>query len=173
MGLPEAVPAGSGVAVSYTSYLERGAHITGAFRYVLWRVWGGGPMVVWIMLNPSTADGEQDDQTISTIVAISKALGYGALTVVNAYAYRATDPKVLRDADYPVGPANDTWIRMQARSAEDVVCAWGANIPPARAAAIRAMLADLPLLRLDSGLTKGGQPKHPLYHSHDTKLVLL
>jgi hypothetical protein len=156
--------------VNYTSC---GAHIHDTFRYSLWRTWGIGPTLLWIMLNPSTANGEQDDQTISTIVAISMALGYGGLVVVNAYAYRATDPKVLRAADYPVGPLNDTLIQWQARSADDIVCAWGANIPPARATAIRTMLCDFPLLRLDSGLTKGGQPRHPLYHSHDTKLVLL
>ena len=68
-------------------------------RYSLTRRCGNGPRVCcWIMLNPSTADATTDDPTIRRCVRFTQAWGYNALTVVNLYAWRATDPADLRNA---------------------------------------------------------------------------
>ena len=68
-------------------------------RYSLTRRWGYGPAVCcWIMLNPSTADATTDDPTIRRCLRFTQGWGYDALTVVNLYAWRATDPADLRNA---------------------------------------------------------------------------
>ena len=64
------------------------------YRYRLWRIWNGSQSrLVFVMLNPSTADGEQDDPTIRKCVGFAERLGYGGIEVVNLFAWRATDPR--------------------------------------------------------------------------------
>jgi hypothetical protein len=65
----------------------------GKFRYRLWRKWGSGSPLLFVMLNPSTADGEQDDATIRRCLRFAMAHDFGELEVVNLYAYRCTDPQ--------------------------------------------------------------------------------
>src|SRR5437868_12651695 len=64
----------------------------GKFRYRLTRQWGEGAALPFVMLNPSTADAEQDDPTIRKCVGFAKRMGYDGIEVVNLYAYRATKP---------------------------------------------------------------------------------
>lgn len=81
----------------------------GTFRYDLGRVWdpGNPRRVLWVMLNPSTADADVDDPAIRRCVAFSKREGAGGLTVTNLFAFRASNPAALVDASDPVGPEND------------------------------------------------------------------
>ena len=65
------------------------------FRYWLLRRWSPGPLLVWVMLNPSTATPYLDDATIRKVRGFSKRLGYGGFVVVNVWAFRTKDPKVL------------------------------------------------------------------------------
>jgi hypothetical protein len=132
----------------------------GQYRYRLDRRWGYGPRAAWVMLNPSTADAEQDDATIRRIRAFSQAWGFSALTVVNLYAWRATDPAELWTAADPVGPDNDRHI-VEACVTSHVIAAWGAH---ARLDRIREVLALPGMDRLKAlALTQSGQPRHPLY----------
>lgn len=94
-----------------SAYIVTSASISGDYRYRLGRAWAGGPTCTFIMLNPSTADADQDDPTIRRCVGFAKALGCGALEVVNLYAYRATNPRDLLRQDERVGPENDYWLR--------------------------------------------------------------
>jgi hypothetical protein len=131
------------------------------YRYALTRRWGQGEAVLWVMLNPSTADAEHDDATLRRIVAYSQAWGYRALTVVNLYAYRAARPRDMFAAADPVGSANDTHISRAAAEHTRIVAAWGAH---ARADRIAAVLNLPGMQNLNAlALTASGQPRHPLY----------
>ncbi|MGB0499432.1 MAG: DUF1643 domain-containing protein [Rubricella sp.] len=134
------------------------------YRYVLTRRWGEGPGINFLMLNPSTADEFRNDPTVERCERRARALGHGAFRVTNIFAFRATDPRVMRAAQDPVGPQNDEAILEAARWGAAVVCAWGTHgAHLGRGPAVEAMLraAGVPLLSL--GLSKAGHPKHPLY----------
>lgn len=159
-----------------SGYTLSGAAISGdgVYRYKLWRQWAPGHRALFIMLNPSTADAEQDDPTIRRCVSFAKALRCGSLDVVNLFAYRATDPHELAGATDPVGPDNNETIRVAIRQAHVLVAAWGAN-PAAKGRAERvdeiARREGRMLYAL--GTTKAGAPRHPLYLPGDAADRLL
>lgn len=135
----------------------------GTYRYRLWRRWGDGTALLFVMLNPSTADATADDATIRRCIRFAQAHGHGAVEVVNLYAYRATDPKDLRRAGYPVGPDNDEHTVAAAREAAEVCVAWGANVrdlerPQIVLPMLRKLGVSLQCLRI----TRSGFPQHPL-----------
>jgi hypothetical protein len=101
----------------------------GEYRYELRRTWGADdePLVCWVMLNPSTADADQDDPTIRRCISFSNRWGFGRLVVVNLFARRATDPKELLHGGDPVGSANDASTLAAALEADRVIAAWGAH----------------------------------------------
>jgi len=126
------------------------------------------------MLNPSTADGEEDDATIRKITKYSKLWGYDRLKVVNLFAWRATCPKDLIKASYKdidvVGPRADAFIKAALDDCDRVICGWGSNAAKVcrginRADNVFRMIKDasdvLPVETL--GATKEGFPGHPLY----------
>lgn len=144
-----------------------------AYRYRLERVWAAGPRVLFVMLNPSTATETQNDPTVERCERRARALGYGSFGVGNIFAFRATDPKVMRACADPVGPQNDAAILAMAHEADRVVCAWGTHgLHLGRGAAVEALLRETgrPLFHL--GLSKAGLPKHPLYIGYDTQPVV-
>lgn len=157
----------------------------GRYRYLLTRTWpqplDGDPYVsriLFVMLNPSTADARFDDPTIRRCVGFAQRWGYTDLTVANLYAYRATSPNDLWRADDPVGPLNNGYLRRAAREAGLIVCAWGVHgLRDGRGAAVLRMLRDEPRRHPGHlyclGLTSGGEPRHPLYVRGDTELVPL
>jgi len=144
---------------------------TRAYRYRLSRTWDPtGPVVTFVMLNPSTADAEVLDPTVRRCLGFARAWGFGSLEVVNLFAFRATDPRDLLRADAPVGPANDRAILGAVSAADRVVVAWGARgAHLGRAAAVAGLLHAGPSRPLGLGTTKGGQPRHPLYVRADTR----
>ncbi len=125
------------------------------------------------MLNPSTADAAADDPTIRRCIGFARAWGFGALEVVNLFAYRATRPADLFAADDPVGPRNDRFVRAAARSAAMVVAAWGVHgTRRGRDADVLATLRILGSVHC-LGTTKRGQPRHPLFVRGETAAQLL
>lgn len=147
----------------------------GQYRYVLRRA-GELPnpsssVVLFVMLNPSTADAQFDDPTIRRCRAFARTWGCAGLTVANLYAYRATNPVELKTCPDPVGPDNDKWIGELAIKYRDVVCAWGANADPQRAAEVVRIFRKLKRRLLCLGTTQSGAPRHPLYVKGDTPLV--
>jgi hypothetical protein len=128
----------------------------------------GEGTVVFVGLNPSTADETQDDPTIRRCVGFAQRWGYARLKMLNLYAYRATDPRELRTAADPVGPDNDHVLSVVFGGCDLIVAAWGVGAAPARVAAIM----DWPLRpRVCLGLTKDGAPRHPLYARGDSRLI--
>ncbi len=87
----------------------------GVYRYELTRTWGDGDRLLWIMLNPSTADADLDDPTIRRVIGFSRGFGYSGAIVANLFALRSTDPKALRTHPDPVGPANNAMLAQLAR----------------------------------------------------------
>ncbi|WP_425051426.1 DUF1643 domain-containing protein [Psychromarinibacter sp. S121] len=135
------------------------------YRYLLTRTWEpAGRKALFVMLNPSTATEVQNDPTVERCERRARALGFGAFRVTNIFAYRATDPKVMRAAVDPVGPENDAAIADSAPWADQIVCAWGTHGAHLdRGPQVERLLREtgLPLFHL--GLSKHGHPKHPLY----------
>jgi len=125
--------------------------------------------VLFMMLNPSTADAEIDDPTIRRCRGFAKSWGCNGMAVINLYAFRATNPKELLQCDDPVGIDNDFWIQKLAQEFGYVVCAWGNNAKQERVDHVLSLLFNVPLMCL--GVTKAGMPKHPLYLKSDTQMV--
>lgn len=178
-------------------YVSAGASISrcGRYRYRLWREWrlhpepaqwdmwtdGGRPVLdgagvqlgepkvcIFVMLNPSTADGDVDDPTIRRCVAFARRWGFDRLEVLNLFAFRATDPRALlrlNDNDDAVGPENREAFRdvlFPPRLVGKIVCAWGAH--GGYLGQDETVLGWLDgYERFALGLTKEGHPRHPLY----------
>ena len=145
---------------------------TGLYRYSLTRSWSQVELtrVLWVMLNPSTADAELDDPTIRRCIGFSKTWGFDSLEVVNLFAMRATNPAELRMCPDPVGSLNDLHIAAAVACADLVVAAWGAHpLATERAKAVLPLLGEPVCL----GRTKSGAPRHPLYVRADAEPELL
>jgi len=155
------------------------ATIDGAYRYDLARYWGDGIVDAkrarFVMLNPSTADAELDDPTIRRCIGFAKREGCDCLTVVNLYAYRATNPRAMLTADDPVGSRNDHFLRAEIMGSVifggPLIVAWGANAGADRVEAFRRMVREEDATAYALGITKAGQPKHPLYLPGDAPLI--
>ncbi len=122
--------------------------------------------ITFVMLNPSTADADANDPTVNKCCKYALAWGFGHLTVVNIFAFRATDPRALRTVDDPVGADNQAAILRAAEHAEMVLCAWGSHgVYRDRGQLTRDFLRthDLGPKMHVLALTNSGQPGHPLY----------
>ena len=139
------------------------------YRYQLSRCWdltGTLPILVFLMLNPSTANEVVPDATTRRCITFARAAGYGGLVLVNLYALRSRRPQVLQTHADPIGAMNDEHIRAVVRRYRQVVCAWGAVGHRSRLARMREVVALVQgaggnLLCLDT--TQDGHPRHPLY----------
>ena len=155
------------------------------YRYTLWRDWDVDAItgsaddlkhpdkfVQFIGLNPSTADEVQDDPTIRRCIGFAKSWGYGALCMTNIFAFRATDPKVMKKTPDAAGHDNEDWILKIAREAGIVVAAWGNDGTHIhQGVTIKHMLKAHGIKVHHLGLTGTGEPKHPLYLRKDLKPI--
>ncbi len=146
------------------------------YRYLLRRAWDHDmPRLLFVMLNPSTADHEIDDPTIRSCIRLAKALGYGSFEVVNLYGFRSTDPDALgHDPRIDiVGAQNDQIIDAALTRCDVVVCAWGAHksANTRRTKDIVALINSRKPMAYCLGKTKSGAPKHPLYIKTGTPIV--
>jgi hypothetical protein len=142
-----------------------------AYRYLLTRDWGDGPVMTWIMLNPSTADAFTSDPTCTRVIQFARREKCTGIRVVNLYGLRATDPAVLRTHPDPVGPCNDRFIDDCTRGLL-VVAGWGSHgVRDDRGLQVSTRLDAAGVHLLCLGQTASGQPRHPLYVRSDTPLV--
>ncbi len=131
------------------------------YRYVLERQWQPAlPCVLFVALNPSTADGQNDDPTVRRCVGFARSWGFGKLVLANLFALRSSNPCLLSiDAD-PIGPENDRWLAELSSRFDLTIAAWGAHgALLQRAAEVLPKLSNVHHL----GLTNAGHPRHPLY----------
>lgn len=143
----------------------------GRYRYFLTRdLLVGKGRCLFIMLNPSTADAQKNDQTIKVCMGFSKIWGFGELAVVNLFALRSTDPQALYGDPDPVGPENDAHILRAAAEADAIVAAWGAHgAHLGRAQQVLTLLKGREIKCL--GKTKDGNPRHPLKLTYKTPRI--
>jgi len=168
--------------VTLDLFAERGATMSPdrVYRYRLWRTWGDpSQRIVFVGLNPSTADESEDDPTIRKCIGFGKRWGFGRLDMLNLFAVRSTDPGGLpTDLERAIGPCNDEALTSAMTSAARVVWAWGS---PALAR-VRRMIAvrldfwvNLPAGTVEHG-TLGprllsGAPRHPLMLAYSTPFL--
>ena len=134
------------------------------YRYRLWRAWDDRlPRLPFLMLNPSTADGDVDDPTIRKCLGFAKQFRCGGIDVVNLFAYRATKPTDLRNASDPVGPSNDDHI-VSVCKGKPVICAWGTwgRVYHGRVKRVMDLLASTQAAPFALATTADGYPRHPL-----------
>lgn len=146
------------------------------YRYLLWRGWLGQRTITWLMCNPSVADELVLDSTLRRCWSFSEKWGFGRMEIVNLFAFRATEPKVMKavagmGVDV-IGPRNDDFILHSAISAERVVCGWGMNDFGGRGDVVVNMLTMRAMELFALKVTKDGAPGHPLYVKGDTELTM-
>lgn len=145
----------------------------GRHRYLLSRyIFGattGHLLVGWIMFNPSTADSQKDDATLRKCTEFSRRAGGIELQVANLYTLRSPHPRdVYADPDSANGPDSAAAIDFVLEYSDIVVCAWGGLVRhPWSEARVERVLRRAKELRVADrlriiGLTKSGQPTHPL-----------
>ena len=126
---------------------------------------------MFLMLNPSTADATKSDPTMNACKRFARDWGYGTMRACNLFALRTPYPKALKDSRDPIGTENDGWILRSARGAGVIVCAWGNHGGHLdRDSRVRRMLEGEGLAEKmrHLGLTKMGNPRHPLRLRADT-----
>jgi hypothetical protein len=133
-------------------------------RLQLWREWDSNlPKVLFIMLNPSTADDQQDDPTLRRCIDFAKQWGYGGLYVGNLYSLRAVDPKTLLKVSKFSHRDNYKHLVNMVQQCQLVVYAWG-NYPIIKKLGIPLNVFNHLEQKLYCiALSKTGTPKHPLY----------
>lgn len=148
----------------------------GKYRYTLTRIWQKElPRVLFVGLNPSTADGNKNDQTIRKLIGFCKTWGYGGFTIVNLFAYRSSNPKILawllENGKDPIGKENQEIIGSyrESKKYKLSIMMWGNNLPKGfeiYANKIRNILKNPHYFNT----TKKGHPMHPLCLPYNTKL---
>jgi hypothetical protein len=151
------------------------------YRYNLVRIWDDTrPVLLWGLLNPSTAGPTVNDPTVRKCVGFSKLWQYGGMILFNLFGYRSTAPERLLEVDDPVGPENDKYIR---RALDDVrvhrvIVGWGTGNAASKLVAARASQV-LEIIRATPhadalacvGINLGGTPRHPLYVANATEPI--
>lgn len=147
----------------------------GRYRWWLSRRWRQeAPALLFLGLNPSSADRCRDDPTLRRLIGFADSWGYGAVEVVNLFAWISTDPTALRQAAEPVGRHTDRWIRSRVRALLRQRAMAGQPLPlwlgwgnggrwRMRDRQMLRLLGQLPVQLLCLGQTAMGQPRHPLY----------
>jgi len=143
------------------------------WRYHLKQVWDETqPNLIWMMLNPSTADETQNDPTVERCEQRARQWGFGGVEVYNIFAFRATDPNDMKAQADPVGPDNDKWVAKFAHHSQHTlaIIGWGEH------GKHRGRGQDvLKIIAAHDGqvqalkVNKSGHPKHPLYIGYKQK----
>ena len=151
-------------------FKNNGAHFdeTRTYRYALWRTWDESkPKIMFVGLNPSTANENDNDPTIRRVISFAQKWGYGSVFMVNLFPFVTTYPSELEKNKKNINE-NDEFVKMIASHCEKIVFAWG-NF---KEATIRGkeMAMKFPTAYALQ-INKNGTPKHPLYVRGDFNLI--
>lgn len=130
--------------------------------------------VLFVMLNPSTADGEQDDPTIRRCRSFQERDGFDLLLVANLFEWRATDPRDLERT--PIERRNtsgsDLNLVQLATVADRVIVGWGdqGRRHPERVEKVLGLLLAVRGCVYCLGKSLHGAPRHPLMVRRDTEV---
>jgi hypothetical protein len=153
----------------FTNITElKGAHFSPCreYRYALWRKWDNRlPLIMFIGLNPSTANENDDDPTIRRVVDFAKRWAYGGVYMMNCFPLVSTKPARLKefynsDEHSMQDIENMRWLLNISKRCNDIIFAWG-NFKEAkeRGQALACYFKNARALQIN----KNGTPKHPLY----------
>jgi hypothetical protein len=154
--------------------LRKSAVMEGNYRYSLKREWdySNPRKAVFMMLNPSTADDKEEDQTTRKCITFAKNWNCGSLEIVNVFAYRSTDFEELKklSKDTATGKNNWEFVMNALEDAAIIVVAWGTNVTVHHRNyhELEELLKGYRLFCF--GQTTEGHPRHPLYVKNSTKL---
>lgn len=149
----------------------------GLYRYLLEHDFGGtGPVISLGMVNPSKADGEKNDPTMTKVDGFAMRMGASKVLVWNLCALINKDVKALAIAADPIGPENDAYIAKAIKGADIHIVAWGplSKLPkPLRTRwhAVVDVLNEAGAKPMCWGTAPDGQPRHPLMLAYATPLV--
>lgn len=139
------------------------------YRYELWRIWDESlPLVMFIGLNPSTANEVDTDPTIRSVLRIAKFNGFGGFYMMNCFPYISTNPQDLQD--FGNTATNDYWLLSKGMICDTIVFAWGSfEIVQklGRDIELKGMFPNAMALAIN----KNGSPKHPLYCKTQTEFI--
>lgn len=143
----------------------------GKYRYTLSRRWlTGEGTVLFVLLNPSTADQVRNDPTVERCERRARRMGFNEMIVANLFAFRSTKPKYMLAAEDPVGPENDKAIVDAAWASHKIVCGWGEHGRHlGRSEAVRKLLSSFELTALK--VNESGEPCHPLSLTYELEPV--
>ncbi len=181
---------GSSTSVDPTSGFEASFSDCGGYRWWLKRRWADGQRsLMFIGLNPSTADASRNDPTLRRLIGFAQRWGFAELVVLNLFARISPHPAVLRTVQDPIGEDNDAVLaagfeHWSGDGSIDLWLGWGAKgalfqrsrsarqilAPFCRQRLLRFPAACGPLML---GLTRNAQPRHPLYAPRNGVLIPL
>lgn len=138
----------------------------GKYRYQLWRIWDTTkPLVMFIGLNPSTANDTTDDPTIRRVKSLTASWGFGGFYMMNLFPFITPYPEELETADHQLQEYDQLLLQISSRCIK-VIFAWGSfKVAQERAETVIRMFPHAECLQIN----KDGSPKHPLYCKSNTK----
>lgn len=139
------------------------------YRYALWRIWDEEkPFIMFVGLNPSTANENKDDATIRRVVSMSNQWGYGGVYMLNCFPFISTNPNDLKDCNNI--SKNDCFLETIGELCDTIVFAWGnfdIVVEKSRDIALTQMFPNAKCLIKN----KNGSPRHPLYVPSTVQMV--
>jgi len=139
-------------------------------RFLLWRFWDDRPRMLFVGLNPSTANELGDDPTVIRLCDFAQRWGYGGLYACNVFSQITAYPKYLLP-ETAVHAGDTPAIKMAVELTVLAVCGWGDGIEKAPYGTARAnTIKGYLRAPMCFGLTAKGNPKHPLYLPKDAEL---
>jgi hypothetical protein len=166
--------------------IVRDAMVKDGCRFWLKRAWGAGPLIAWVMCNPSNADATRDDPTMLRVMEFSASWGFGSCVVINIIPFISSSPDEAlawaKRADYWMidgDPRTPEWRQWQDNieacsamiaAAKTHIVAWGNHADRYAGAWLQDIAENCnpddcelpPIEWLCLGTNSNGSPRHPL-----------